>query len=365
MNNFNEDEEFHHLLQQLWLDSGEPDAPVDAAGEIRIRQVMNRIAALKKSKFSHLKSGRWWSVAAVVLLVLFAAWWFTPGRQKPLQTVLAKHHPVQIRPGGDKAYLTTASGDTIVLDHVHNGHITLQSGIQVSKLNSGMLLYQAGNATADLNATKQFNTITTPRGGQYQVVLSDGTRAWINSASTIKFPVAFSPDQRKVEITGEVYFEVAKNKKRPFLVEANHVQVQVLGTHFNVSAYPDDQSVVTTLMEGSVRLNKGGTSVRLKPGEQGIIYNNQRNMTVQPADIEVVEAWRKGQFIFHNQSIANVMKIMARWYDVDVSYEGNVRDKEFGGSASKDAGMVTLLENMKLTGAIHYKIEGRRVIVMN
>jgi ferric-dicitrate binding protein FerR (iron transport regulator) len=354
------------ILTQLWLDSGEPDAIADAESERRIQNVMNRVNT-KKSPAVLLFFGRygWLKAAAVLAVALSAGLWFVNHQPKTTQAALVKNTPIAIRPGGNKAYLTMANGSTIVLNDVKNGNVAVQAGIQVNKVKNGLVAYDSKDKVPAPNAATQFNTITTPRGGQYQVLLADGTKAWLNAASSLKFPVAFNGDERKVEITGEVYFEVAKDKAHPFIVKANDVNVRVLGTHFDVSAYADDDAVITTLMEGSVKMTKGTVSSLLKPGQQGIAINNKGNVTLQNADIEATEAWRKGLFIFHDETIANVMKIMARWYDVDIVYEGDVKNKEFGGSTSKDKNIVTLLENMKLTGAIHYRIDGRRVIVMN
>jgi transmembrane sensor len=366
LNNIDNSNGVDEMIQQLWLDNGEADALVDAEGERRIQNVMKLVAPAAKFKtIKRLTQYGWLKAAAVLIVALSAGLLFMNRRNKVSHApVLAKNTHAEIHPGGNKAYLTIANGARIVLNDIKNGSVAVQSGVQVSKVKNSVLVYQPKNDTSNPDAAIQLNTITTPRGGQYQVILADGTKAWLNAASSIKFPVAFNGPERKVEITGEVYFEVTKNKAKPFIVSANNVNVRVLGTHFNVSAYPDDPSVITTLMEGSVRMSKGTAAALLVPGQQGIAMNNKENITLQPANIEATEAWRKGLFIFHDESIVNVMKIMARWYDVDVEYQGNIRDKEFGGSISKSNNINVLLDNMSLTGAIHYKIEGRRIIVM-
>jgi ferric-dicitrate binding protein FerR (iron transport regulator) len=229
-----------------------------------------------------------------------------------------------------------------------------------------MLVYHFGktdekqtNSSADV-----INTITTPRGGQYQVILSDGTKVWLNSATSLRFPVAFTGNSRNVELNGEAYFEVTKNAEKPFTVQANGTTTQVLGTHFNVNAYNDNAEVTTTLLEGSVRLQKGRTNAMLVPGEQGTILNNGISIAIKTADIEEVMAWKKGYFIFHDENIINIMKQVSRWYDVDVEYENGVKDKEFGGTVSRYKDITELLNNMELTQAIHYKLEGRRLYIM-
>lgn len=229
-----------------------------------------------------------------------------------------------------------------------------------------MLVYHFTNSNNNTTATTtpEFNTITTPRGGQYQVVLEDGTRVWLNAASSIRFPQAFIGVTREVELTGEAYFEVAKNKAKPFIVQANGTKVQVFGTHFNINAYGDNSNVTTTLLEGSVRMSSGSSAVMLAPGQQGDAVNGA-TIKVSPADIQQTMAWKNGLFIFHDLNITEVMKQVGRWYDVDVEYrDDEVKKNEFGGTISKYKNITELLDVMVLTRSIHYKIEGRRVIIM-
>lgn len=265
-----------------------------------------------------------------------------------------------IHSGGNHAMLTMADGSTITLAGAKNGKLVTQHGVQIIKEKDGMLVY---HANSERGSNDENNTITTPRGGQYEVVLSDGTKVWLNAASSLRFPVAFAGSCRNVTLTGEAYFEVAKNKHKPFHVKANGTNVQVLGTHFNVSAYPDDAAVTTTLLEGSVRLNKNGSVAMLKPGELGTSVNNQTVFKVSKADIEKAMAWKNGYFLFDNTDIRTIMKQAARWYDVDVVYQGAVT-QSFGGKISKYKNIDELLKNLELTGTIHFKVEGRRVTVI-
>ncbi len=209
-----------------------------------------------------------------------------------------------------------------------------------------------------------YNTITIPRGGQYQVILPDGTKVWLNSASSLKYPTVLLVNERKVERTGEGYFEVAKNKNMPFKVKFNEEEVEVLGTHFNIMAYTDEGETRATLLEGSVKISKGEFSKVLVPGEQTISQNNQANFTVRPADIESVLAWKNGIFSLQNSGIHQIMRQIARWYDVDVVYQGNLEDKVYGGRVSKSKNISEILRNLELTGTIHFKVEGRRITVM-
>ena len=269
-----------------------------------------------------------------------------------------------IKPGGNKAYLTIAGGKTIVLNDAQVGNIAQQDGIQISKTKDGQVIYQFNPSTVSSNTAIEYNTITTPRGGQYQLILADGTRVWLNAASSVQFPVAFKGKERRVILQGEAYFEIAKNASQPFYVQAGNTNVQVLGTDFNVSAYSDDESVVTTLLNGSVRLIKGTTAALLTPGQQGIAVNTQTSFQVQQADLKQVMAWKDNYFLFKNTDIRTIMKQMSRWYDVDFVYEGTPKDQIFGGKISKYKDISELLRNLELTGTIHFKIQGRRIIVM-
>ncbi|WP_158800431.1 FecR family protein [Pedobacter sp. L105] len=267
-----------------------------------------------------------------------------------------------IHSGGNQAILTMADGSTITLASAKNGKLVTQHGVQICKEKDGMLTYHF-NSDKGSTGNDGNNTITTPRGGQYEVVLSDGTKVWLNAASSLRFPVAFAGSCRNVTLTGEAYFEVAKNKHKPFLLKANGTNIQVLGTHFNVSAYSDDAAVTTTLLEGSVRLVKDATVAMLKPGEMGTSLNNQTAIRVRKADIEKAMAWKNGYFLFDNTDIRIIMKQAARWYDVDVVYQGSV-NKSFGGKISKYKNIDELLKNLELTGTIQFKVEGRRVTVI-
>jgi len=308
----------------------------------------------------------WLKVAAVLLLSFLVGLFFINNEKSSPQPTVAKIKQKVILPGGNKAYLTMADGSRIILNDAKNGDLVTKPGLKVSKTSNGMLIYHF-HKTADntsLNTKPEYNTITTPRGGQYQVILDDGTKVWLNAASSLRFPQAFTGKQREVELTGEAYFEVAKNKAKPFMVQANGTQVQVLGTHFNINAYGDNGGVTTTLLEGSVRMASGKSTVMLTPGQQGTAGKNGAPILVNNADMEETMAWKNGLFVFHDASIENIMKQVSRWYDVDVAYLDDVQNNEFGGAISKYKSITELLNIMELTRSIHYKIEGRRVIIM-
>lgn len=318
-----------------------------------------------KNKFQRLG---WLQIAATTILIaLSAGLWIAKFHRKSVQhKIFTKTNHSNVLPGGNKAFLTMADGSTITLTDAKNGQLATEGQTRISKSRNGMLVYQFGKTGSEKtdNVAAAMNTITTPRGGQYQVVLSDGTRVWLNSATSLRFPVTFTGNQRNVELNGEAYFEVAKNKEKPFMVQANGTTTQVLGTHFNVNAYNNNAEVTTTLLEGSVRLLKGRATAMLIPGEKGTVLNDGVLIAVKNADIEEAIAWKNGYFVFHDENIINIMKQVSRWYDVDIEYLGDVKDREFGGTVSRYKDITELLNNMELTQSIHYKLEGRRLYIM-
>jgi transmembrane sensor len=311
---------------------------------------------------------RWYIPAAAVLLVLFGATWFlffNNKKEHPVAKVEAKPALAKndIAPGGNKAVLILADGSSVILDSTSNGVITKQGSIEVKKLSNGLLAYTVNGKQITENNAAFYNTISTPRGGQYQVTLSDGTLVWLNAASSIRFPVIFSGTERKVEITGEAYFEVAKNAAMPFKVKTFSSEVEVLGTHFNVNAYDDEESVKTTLLEGKVKVSANNQLPRfLQPGQQAGI-NNQGNIAIiNDADVEEVMAWKNGRFQYKSADVKTILRQISRWYDVDVEYRGNV-NLHFTGQLPRSVTASKVFEKLEMTGEVHFKIEGKKIIV--
>ncbi|WP_342647437.1 FecR domain-containing protein [Mucilaginibacter sp. CSA2-8R] len=330
------------------------------------QRLQNHIDVASEPTLQKTSGYLWLKIAAVLLVVIsFGLLLFNYTRVNKPQNQFGsvKGGAAQIKAGGNNAYLTLADGTVISLNGAGDGELANRSGIQITKAKDGMLVYKFVNTKGTKPATNEINTITTPRGGQYQVQLADGTKVWLNAETSIKFPVTFNTKHRDVELTGEAYFEVAKNKHQPFTVHANDTKVQVLGTHFNVSAY-DRDAVSTTLLEGSVRLVKQNATAMLKPGQNGTTEQNRQDINVQKADIEQDIAWKNGYIIFNDADIKTVMKQAARWYNVDVEYQGSLSDQRYNGKISKYKDITELLTNMELTGTVHFKIEGRRIIVM-
>ena len=274
------------------------------------------------------------------------------------QTILKN----DIAPGGNKAILTLANGSTIVLDSAQNGTISQQGNAKVVKLDNGKLIYEKDENANDVAV--QYNTITTPRGGQYQLVLADGSKVWLNAASSITFPTAFSGPKREVQITGEAYFEVAHNAKMPFHVKVNHVDVAVLGTHFNINAYNDEGVIKTTLLEGSVKVSDENKSAMIVPGEQALVTDKTDKIDIKKnIDLDEVVAWKNGKFMFQDADIQTIMRQLERWYNITVSYEQNISNEEFEGVISRNVNISQILGMLEKTGAVKFEIDGKNIIV--
>jgi transmembrane sensor len=268
-----------------------------------------------------------------------------------------------IPPGHDGATLTLADGSQVVLDSLGSGLLTTQNGTKVV-LNNGQLIYQADNANP---TAVVYNTISTARGRQFKLTLPDGSQVWLNAASSLRYPTAFTGNERNVEITGEAYFEVAKNEQMPFKVKANgRMEVQVLGTHFNANAYEDEEAIRTTLLEGSVRVAAAEQSVILKPGQQASISNKSNESSqilVQTVDIEAVVAWKNGVFNFQDATLERVMRQLARWYDIEIVYEKGIPNIMFEGEINRQNALADVLHSLEGLG-VHFKLEGRSLTVL-
>jgi transmembrane sensor len=315
---------------------------------------------------------RWMRVAAAasVLLVLgAAAYWLIRTREtKPGTTTIATTK--DISPGGNKAILILADNSTIVLDSAANGKLAQQGTAIVTKSNDGQLSYASSSlpTSREGRGEVKFNTLRTPRGGQYQLVLPDGSKVWLNAASSITYPTAFPGKERKITIDGEAYLEVVHNAAKPFKVEANGTEVEVLGTHFNVHAYNDEPAEKITLIEGRVKVKSAigsRQSAILEPGEQAELIADSR-LTIHDKNninIEEVLAWKNGQFLFDNASIESIMKQIERWYDVEVVYEGPRPEGHFRGKIPRNVMASEMLKIIEASG-VHFKIENKKIIIM-
>ncbi|GAA4315063.1 FecR family protein [Compostibacter hankyongensis] len=270
----------------------------------------------------------------------------------------------EITPGGNKARLTLSDGTTVPLGEAEKTIPVRQGNVRVRQ-DSGALTYHAlqGNTSP---ASPEYNTLSTPRGGQYQLQLSDGTRVWLNAASSVRYPTVFTGKTREVGITGEAYFDVAPDPDRPFVVRANHTEVKVLSTEFNIDAYPDEHRVRTTLVKGKVKVRPEGNNGRallLQPGQQAESPEDGPTL-LAAADVDEATAWKRGLFVFHNDDLASIMRKLGRWYDIEVSYKENrLPSSHFTGAIRRQENIGRVLEMLALTGGAHFEVRGRQVIV--
>ncbi|MDP4251188.1 MAG: FecR domain-containing protein [Bacteroidota bacterium] len=351
-----------------WL-VGQLEQTVTETGfsEQRLQAVLRSVRESGQTKETvrqmHFIKRYWWVAAALVcLMVPGYLMFFNKGHAAGPLTKTFQHFRNDLDPGRNRAFLTLANGAKVILDSVHNGMFARQGNATIVKLDSGKLAY---DATGQESAVVGFNTLTTPKGGQYQLSLPDGTEVWLNAASSIKYPTAFMGNRRQVEITGEVYFEVSKNTAMPFIVKKlnDETEIRVLGTHFDVNAYDDEPSMKITLLEGAVQVADAGRQSILHPGQQAQIGNGTLKL-LSDVDTDEVMAWKNGKFQFGEASdINSIMRQIARWYDVEVEYRGTVSD-HIGGTISRGVKASQVFDMLEMTGAVRFSIDGKKVTVM-
>lgn len=307
-------------------------------------------------------------IAAAAILTgvisLLAIRYFTPaglGENTPVVTQTMPPAQDDVEPGGNRATLTLADGSRITLDSAVNGQLVREGNAAIIKTAEGSIAYKQIGEENSISSIG-YNTLRTPRGGQYQVDLPDGTKVWLNAASSIRFPSRFTGNERVVELDGESYFEVARNTAMPFRVKnKNGVVVEVLGTHFNVNCYPSER-FQATLLEGSIQINAGELSKKLTPGQQGVI-DAGKILINEHADVEQAVAWKNGLFHFNRADIYTIMRQLERWYDVQVTFEGNIPQKEYVGKVPRNSNISEVLQILELS-KIHFKINGKKITVM-
>ena len=316
------------------------------------KQTRRRIIPLRKNAIAA-------SVIGLLLLSTFLLFNKNISKRTANAELSEQRFKNDVSPGGDKATLTLADGSSIVLDDAQNGILAQQGSSKIIKV-GGKLLYDPTN----MNSREiVYNTISTPNGGQYQLELPDGSLVWLNATSSIHFPTSFVGKERRVEITGEAYFEVAKNRDMPFVVTVNGAEVQVLGTHFNINAYSDEDNVKTTLLEGSVKFVSGASINMLKPGQQSQLASNGMIKVLSNVDVEEVVAWKNGMFEFENAGIETVMRQLSRWYDVEIEYKGKTDDL-FIAEMRRNIKLSDALKALELTGKVKFEIQGKKIIVL-
>ncbi|MEQ7798906.1 FecR domain-containing protein [Pedobacter sp. ASV1-7] len=371
----------------LWIDKSERNALIfdkikdetslskglaeleEIDAEQALQQFRGRIRETQKIK--RVKSISYWPrIAAAAIFIIIGAFFFYFTKVNIGNSDIISYQE-DIQPGKNKAQLVLASGKTISLSEAKTGVVIDQRKIAY---NDGTEINSASiNLTSDTDGSKdgsQLNRLSTPQGGQYQIVLADGTRVWLNAASSLKFPSAFKSDIRNVELIGEAYFEVAKSKI-PFIVVANNQEVEVLGTHFNINSYADERYIKTTLIEGLVRVSlfdsklsgSAANPVKLFPGQQSVNYGS--NLKVVEVQTESVVDWKNGDFIFKKENLSQIMRKVARWYDVKVVYDNNIDlNQTFSGQVSRSKNISEILRGLQSTGRIKFKIEHKTVTVM-
>lgn len=366
------DEENHQLYQDLMnaenlnhglneLNSYDPDQ----AFEKLTHKILLTEATGKRVYFKIW----WYMVAALLVLVAGGIAYFSLNKPEkpttPASVVVAQKKAPGTTPDTKKAVLILADGSTIPLSEMNNGSIARQGNVTIHKNQNGQLAYILTGATANTTGS---NTLRTPRGGEYQVVLDDGTKIWLNSASTLQFPVHFNADDRRVALTGEAYFEVESSlipnsggRKKSFTVNVDNMEVQAVGTSFNISAYKEDNRSQTTVVEGLVKVNRNNKSNLLTPGKKLIAHDS--SVTVEEADIHQEIAWKNGEFVFRNTSLKMVMNELARWYDMDVAYDPGVPSLHFSGEVQRESNIRSVLNMLEYTGGVTFTIKKRLITV--
>ncbi|QHS60470.1 FecR family protein [Chitinophaga agri] len=334
------------------------EIPSELSDRIETR-LLQDISREKIVSFPQRTRFRWAAAAAIVLLAGSGVYYYM-NTVSPRKTFTAVNNVLadtaDIAPGTNKAILTLANGDVVTLDSA--GNQVINQGQTLVRQQNGQLQYAVqGNSDAVV-----YNTLSVPRGGQFNIILPDGSHVWLNAASSMRYPTAFNGSRREVEIQGQGYFEITPNARQPFFVKVNDMEVQVLGTRFDVMAYADEKSINTTLIEGLVNVKHGSHEERLRPGQQAIVDPATGNMVVRPADVDQVIAWKTGFFEFDNASLADILRQLSRWYDIDISYNQAGNEGRFGGRISRSLPLSDILHMLEANGPT-FSLSGRKLTV--
>lgn len=348
-----------------WYNAGQ-DAPVDIPAALAssesdheqrmLRQIKNNLG-MQQSTSTRVRKYVWWAAAAILLGVVTTSYLLThrtPTPQPPLAAIQ------DVMPGSDKAILTLGNGQQVILDSSSSGQIAAQGNVAIIKKDDGSLLYTSPENTHTHEVL--YNTLTVPRGGQYKLTLPDGSRVWLNAASTLKYPTAFTGPQRIIELNGEGYFEVAPQAGKPFFVYTRQVKVAVLGTSFNIMSYPDEKNVYTTLLSGAVKVTSGQQEKLLTPGHQAIADNDNNEMLVQEVETSQTIAWKEGMFRFAGNNIPMVLRQISRWYDIDIEYQGTPPSGHLTGKVPRQMPLSDVMRILELSG-VHSRLEKGKLIV--
>lgn len=357
-----DNKELHDLALELYNKDIAQLQTIESIDKITSDRILaNLHAGINTRPVAKLSWFKNWAAAAALITVVLSAgllFYFNNSKDKHI----AQNTPLSeldIAPGSNKATLTLADGSTIILGDNNEGTITKQGNSLVINTNH-VLSYNTKHKVLTSGTHPAYNTITTPRGGQYKVILPDNTVVWLNAASSLRFPTNFTGKDRNVELSGEAYFEVTRNKAMPFKVNAGNTQVEVLGTHFNVMAYTDEQSINTTLLEGSVKVISNAKHALLVPGEQARVNDN---IKVTNVDINEAIAWKNGLFQFKEARLETILRQISRWYDVEVEYAGKLPEEKFRAEVSRNANLSQVLKILEISGVNFTIKEGRKIIV--
>lgn len=359
-------DEYYNFLGKRDISEHVPNEELQSLEDQNFRAIQNKITADQKYNLNTVY--KYVSIAAALVLVCGSILFLKD--QKILSsssTTKAKVENLDVLPGSDKAILTLANGKKVVLDANTAANISDTKGISISKTEDGKLIYTVLNHQLVDKENNAFNTIETPNGGQYQIVLPDGTKVWLNAASSLKYPEVFVGNERSVQLTGEAYFEVAKNKTKPFHVRSKNQDVEVLGTHFNINSYMDDKTIKTTLLEGSIKISNQKSNKTLKPGEQAVtgIAENAFIHVSNDVDLDDEVAWKNGLFRFNDLELRDVLIQLERWYDVKIDYS-SLPNKRYNGMVPRTSKLSQVLAMLEKTGNIKFQLtEGKRLKVIS
>ena len=350
---------YRELIETHDLPMGEDEKKlIQKTLEDRIMKVVHESSGETSSRFTIGSNRGWWAAASIVLLIGVSCYFIFFNNTKKAATNLAINDIKA--PQSNRAMITLANGQKVYLDSAGNGSLAVQSNVNLVKRSGGEIAYQEG--AGDTNGRLEYNTLSNPRGSKViNLTFADGSKVWLNAASSLTYPVSFVGDERKVSVTGEAYFEVKHDASKPFIVNNGSMNVRVMGTHFNVNGFEDDKNIRVTLLEGSVKVNLGYKIGVLKPGQQALV--NDEVKILNEVDTEGVMAWKNGYFEFNNSSLENVLKQVSRWYDVEVVYQGIIEPREFVGEMQRDLSLSEILKILE-KNKVHFKVEGKKLIVL-
>lgn len=356
-------------LVELWysqlIETGEwqwDESEKDEVEKMLESRILEKIRLQnKKPRTIYLLSRKyWWAAASIVLVLGFSTYFLVFNKTLKPSSIVSTTEPNDVSaPQSNKAIITLSNGQKVFLDSISNGALAVQGNVKLVKLASGEIVYQS---SGELSENIQYNTLENPRGSKViNMVLADGSKVWLNAGSSLNYPVAFVGSERKVSVSGEAYFEVAHDASKPFVVHNGSLDVRVLGTHFNVNAFTeDDNNIKVTLLEGSVKISNGSSNCLLEPGQQALVSKEMK--ILNDVDLNKVMAWKNGYFQFDKASLQSVLKQVSRWYDIEVIYEGKNQPREFVGEIERDLSLSEVFKILEIN-KVNFTLEGKKLIV--